>query len=479
MRLEKRGARTRMLHVPFSLLKASEVSMKTAVMIRRRYGASAALAEALVGKRFRSPADFVRDDDIQKLATPIELFRLSVPPVYDHVPERSLPGAAFSSIEIEGIRTAVGAWKWSDGRLQLGLSATDGDIFSIQTNDQGQFDLLTTRLGGFIWWEWPKLSFDTRRRLKERLMSPQIQNDLRALGNMDLQRQPVQDGSRLPIRGFAQLALFLKSAMSRDTSVSGTGSSSSITITIPENPDEIGRPPADDPPLEEVCSGRSYNPDGMNALPGHDACSYSPDWPFSRCCSAHDFCYLCNPLGCNECSRLECDLDFLQCMMRTAGANPALQEMAWVYFVAVRAFGNLGDGFFRYCGAARGDGGMDVNKLVLLGLIAVSTAVGVTSGAGFAEGAALSALVLAIGALTIGIVTCETCAFLDNLVEICEADSHRRTEECARLQERCRRRRNPFRRLLCHLRFFWSCRIVDIILRGACTVVRTVRAASC
>ncbi|MGH7412346.1 MAG: hypothetical protein ACREJ6_14970 [Candidatus Methylomirabilis sp.] len=470
---------TRMLHIPFSLLRDKEIDSDTLTILRRKHHLPSHLENVLRGKRFHTPADILRSAEIRQAASPLELLKLLVAPKYDQIP---IPGQipipykpddgllSVRALRPEGTELVVELWTLTASKYRLVLSYPESELVSITIDGNGEVDPATIRLGGFWWWEWPKLARETRELTYRRLVNDRAQAELLNLARMSPDAQPRFDSLVLPFRKVAQLVLFFQSATGTDGRAT-TG----LVAGAPGSP--------------TVQAGEIYDPNGMDLedYPTSDPCSYSPDWPFERCCVAHDYCYLEseNARGCDECARLQCDLDFLNCMQKIAGPNPALQEMAYIYFMAVRAFGDVGDNTFQYCSSSRGDGGVNLNKLLIVGALGVGVAVGVTIAAslGGVGGGVLGTL-FGVGTaaglvLVIGILMCEMCAELEEWIEECEADRIKREERCEKRRRSCKKKKKWWKKLGCYLAYFWHCIVVDLVLRGACWLVKKARPVLC
>jgi hypothetical protein len=449
-----------MLHVPSSLLYGRELDDALLRRLGRDYHAPAHVTNVLRGKRFGYPGDLLDDPEIRGTISPIELLKLLVPPRYDKPIVPSRPVRAVRAMPVDRSGIVVEVWEIEDDRYRLALSSESVEVISIEVAKGNTLDAGTLRIGGFWFWEWPKLSRETRARIYQIVTQPRVQEGMLRLSRLDPAAQPRLDSLTPPVRKVAQLVLFFASA-------TGTGADALAGTVVG------GRPGTDD----------LYDPGGMTQeeYPPSDNCSLSPDFPFAKCCVAHDYCYLETPLGCDECARLQCDLDFLNCMLSVAGLNPELQKLAVVYFLAVRAFGDVGDGTFQFCGSASSSGGFNLNKLLLLGALGLGAGLGVIVGsdAGLFPGIAVGALAFAASVALLGKLLCELCGQLEEWIEECEADRVEREERCKRRKKKCKKKRHWWQKVFCYIRYFWDCWIWYYIRKGLCWLVKKAHPIVC
>lgn len=463
---------TKMLHVPFSLLREREIDSDTLSILARKYHLPDHLAKVLHGKRFRTPSDILRDSEIRAAASPQEFLKLTVSPKSERMPVDPEYGVvAINALRPEGTELAAHLWTLTDNSHRLVLSSADSDLISVAIDGDGEPDPATIKLGGFWWWEWPKLGRDVKELIYRRLVDNRVQLEVLKLARMSPDAQPRIGPLVAPIRKIAQLIVFFRTATGTASAAGALADGGTVGPGGVSVPGGLSG--------STVETGDIYDPGGMDPgeYPPSDQCSLSPDWPFARCCVAHDYCYLENARGCDECARLQCDLDFLRCMLNVAGANVALQEMALVYFMAVRAFGDVGDSTFQYCGSARGAGGVNLNKLLIAGALVVGAVVGIAVGGllGVLVGVGTAAVLVGV----IGRLMCEMCEQIEEWVEECEADRIRREESCERRKKKCKKKKHWWQKLLCYVSYFWHCVVVDILIKGACWLLKKVQPALC
>jgi hypothetical protein len=81
-----------------------------------------------------------------------------------------------------------------------------------------------------------------------------------------------------------------------------------------------------------------------------------PDFLFTASCDQHDFHYW---RGCTEADRFHADNEFLLAMIKDAGNDEALREIARFYFMAVRTWGWT---CFHYADHQRDENDLPKNK---------------------------------------------------------------------------------------------------------------------
>ena len=98
-----------------------------------------------------------------------------------------------------------------------------------------------------------------------------------------------------------------------------------------------------------------WKPNGCGSkAPGISAITYHiiPDWCFESACDCHDYAYFYG--GCklvDQSSRYKADVEFFNQMIETIHnkvffRRPFLKSMAWLYFKAVRAYGEKSFNWF-------------------------------------------------------------------------------------------------------------------------------------
>lgn len=441
-----------MLHVPFSLISEDKLDSKSLKRISAQYFVNEKLCKILEGQKITNPGELLRIEELLNYPDPVAVYKLVVPPFYDQ-PDYSIGSEIISSEELPIKRKSIRAhlWMLKNNSSRISFSSIDGEIFSIGLNDEFEIDPTTTRLGGHWFWELPKLQVDVRKTLFRHMIQPQIIKEFEELGKMDEAAQPVRNEKSLPIRKVAQAMTFIYSITGAYRLSAGASNGSVV------------------PASTGIADGTVYEPGqpmDHDDYPQSNYCTLSPDWPFGNCCVAHDYCYIEGEKarGCDECARFKCDLDFLKCMLGIAGANPALQQMAFVYFIAVRGFGAFA---FDYCDKS-------VASSVIIGGIFAGSAVGVVAGlvAGGIAGAAIGLAATAGAYVIAGYLLCGMCELVENLVEKCEADRKIREERCRRKKKKCRKKKKWWKKLWCKVKYFFVCKVIEYIIRGACWLVK-------
>jgi len=441
-----------MLHVPFSLISKDQLDSETLKEIRKHYFVNEKLCEVLKDRRIAHPGELLRIEGLLNYANPVEVYKLVVPPFYDQ-PDYSVGSNIISSEELPIGKTniKVHLWMLKDNFYRISFSSIDGELFSIGLNDEFEIDPTTIKVGGHWFWELPKLPVGVRKILFSRLIRPQYIKEFEELGKMNKEAQPVHGKKKLPLRKVAQAMTFIYSITGGYRLSSGLNDRAVAPVstgTLNETIYEPGQPMDHDD------------------YPQSNYCTLSPDWPFGECCVAHDFCYVETEKarGCDECARFKCDLDFLKCMLGVAGVNPALQQMAFVYFIAVRAFGEFA---FDYCDKS-------VASSVVIGSITLGTSLGVVAGVAGGEivGAAVGVAATAGTLIINGFLLCGMCEIVEVMVEKCEADRKVREERCRRKKKKCKKKKKWWKKLWCKVKYFFVCKVIEYIIRGACWLVK-------
>lgn len=454
----------KMLNIPFGLLSEQVIDDTTIKTLRKDYFLPKYLTQYLKGKKYDYPGQILKDHELLARIDHLDLERLITQPYYElgkHALQREITREERQHDSDSGIDIRVFYYEGNSRRIALEIAGVE--LVSVEIDEEDRIDPTTLKFGGYWFWEWRRLP-DSIKLTIFRVMFSTGQSGLDNLANNSSDISANFSERKIPLRNIAQLGLFFIS--------------SNVSRNFVENV-----APDDDLPEREESPEDLYKPgEGIppEKYPESNECTKSPDYPFSECCVAHDLCYVEDIYGCGECARLKCDLDFLACMLKRAAGNPVFTEMAYIYFIAVRAGGGVSG--FDYCASSpSGTGGFSLGSFANVFLIVgAGTAVGMTVG-GLVASPVNVAVGIGAGLLTVGAagavmgrVFCETCEQMVDWIEHCEADRLVREERCRRQRKKCRKKKKWWKKIWCRIKYIWNCVIVDVLKKGACWFLKKV-----